>query len=436
MVYRFGSIQLPKANSLDVKVNNGFDKIKNEITLAAKFFERLAFYLTPEGKDYLRGVVQDQSTEWAGEGGLVNVKAHQYKERMDPLVAVRGGHWTYEEYLAWAQRKYKDGADPLEHIVEYIIDRIDYVLLDSNVGNETRLGVGVDLTPFIKVQLRASVPGDERFSRPGPNRIWTYQVKVPKTYNERYQANRGEFDPGHKWTEIAWAKTAISLPTLRVVELVGQARPNINDFTKGSLYAIDPSCNMYCFGTSKYHSALTNSAPVAAAGILVAEAGRVVAIDNRSGHYQPGFRQLLSAVKYLKANGVLEPDAFVSLYVAKDAAMYFSPEDFILLAEGGLRYVETAKKISEIAQKYGRRLPVPQRHAHLIPLKLADFPLCPRGDRWDLMLAKIYEPLTKIVEDLKGFLKSITGPTAWRPATPPQNAPEWNGNNAPTCDPK
>jgi len=215
---------------------------------------------------------------------------------------------------------------------------------------------------------------------------------------------------------------------------VGQARPNINDFTQGSLYAIDPSCNMYCFGTSKYHTALTNSAPVAAAGILVAEAGRVVAIDNRSGHYQPGFRQLLSAVKYLKANDVLERDAFVSLYVAKDDAMYFSPEDFILLAEGGLRYVETAKKISEIAQKYGRRLPVPQRHAHLIPQKLADFPSCPRGDRWDLMLAQVYEPLTKIVEDLKGFLKSITGPTAWRPATPPQNAPLWNGNNAPTRD--
>ncbi len=59
------------------------------------------------------------------------------------------------------------------------------------------------------------------------------------------------------------------------------------------------------------------------------------------------------------------------------------------------------EKISKIAQKYGRRLPVPQRHAHLIPPKLADFPLCPRGDRWDLMLAKMYEPLTKIVEDLR-----------------------------------
>ncbi len=257
-------------------MNKGFDKIKREITLAAKYFERLAFYLTPEGKNYLRGVVQDQSAEWNGEEGLVNVKDHHYGERLDPLVAVRLGEFSYKKYLRWAQLKYKDGIDTVEHIVEYIIDESDHFRLDNDVGNQARLGVGADLTPFIKVQLRASVAGDERFSRPGPNRMWTYQVKVPKTYNERVQRNLGTFDPGYKCTEIAWAKTAISLPTLRVVESVGQARPNINDFSKGSLYAIDETCNMYCFGTSKYHSALTNSAPVAAAGILVAEAGRVV----------------------------------------------------------------------------------------------------------------------------------------------------------------
>jgi hypothetical protein len=251
--------------------------------------------------------------------------------------------------------------------------------------------------------------------------MWTYQVKVAKNSYTGWV-------PGSEWTERAWAKNAIGLPTLRVVESVSEARTNINDFTKGSLYAIDAASNMYCFGTSKFHSALTNSAPVEAAGILVAEAGRVFAIDNRSGHYQPGFRQLLRAVKYLKSNLVLEPDAFVSLYVTMDDAMYFSPEDFIALAEGGLRYVETAAKIAEIAQKYARRLPVPPQHADLIPAKLSDFPRCSRGDRWDLMLTSMYEPLTRIVEDLTGFLRSITGSTAW--AAPASSAPNAGDHEA------
>ena len=107
--------------------------------------------------------------------------------------------------------------------------------------------------------------------------------------------------------------------------------------------------------------------------------------------------------------------------------MYFSPEDFIAVADGGLRYVETAAKIAEIARKYARRLPVPARHAYLIPPKLAEFPSCSRGDRWDLMLTNMYKPLAKIVEDLTEFLKSITGPTAWGAPSSARNAGDHEG---------
>jgi hypothetical protein len=410
-LYRFDSIRLPSPDEDGGKRGvKGFSEIRSAIVIVSEYFERLNFYSKPEGKDYLRGVVQDYRAKWfAGEEGLVNIKDHQYGERIDPLAATRSD-FKYGPYLRWAQDKYGSGFDPVDYIVEYILDSSLGPSPLDETPNKARLGTSEDLTPFIRVQIRSGVPGDERFSRGELNRMWTYQVKVAKN---SYMG----WVPGSVWTERAWAKNAIGLPTLRVVESVSQARANINDFTKGSLYAIDEASNMYCFGTSKFHSALTNSAPVAAAGLLVAEAGRVFAIDNRSGHYQPGFRQLLTAVKYLKSNLVLEPDAFVSLYVTMDDAMYFSPEDFIAVAEGGLRYVETAAKIAEIARKYARRLPVPPQHADLIPAKLSDFPKCSRGDRWDLMLTSMYEPLAGIVKDLTEFLRLITGPTAWAPAS-------------------
>jgi hypothetical protein len=406
-VYKFDSIQLPATNEFGPDRGvKGFSEIRSAIVIVSKFFARLEFYSTTNGKAYLRGVVEEDT---AGEDGLVNVKGHHYEERIDPLAATRF-EFKYGHYLWWAQGKYGAGFDPVDHIVEYIID----LRAGSPTGmgpTNARLGTSKDLTQFIKVQIRSSVPGDEQFSRGELSRMWTYQVKVAKDspYNDPWV-------PGWKWTEEAWAKHAIGLPTLRVVESMKaatQGRASISDFTKGSLYAIDEASNIYCFGTSKFHTALTNSAPVAAAGILVAEAGRVVAIDNRSGHYQPGFHQLLTAVKYLKSNLVLEADSFVSLHVTTDDAMYFSPEDFIAVAESGLRYVETAAKIAEIARKYGRLLPVPPRHAHLIPPKLANFPNCGRGDRWDLMLTNMYEPLARIVKDLTDFLESITGPIAW-----------------------
>jgi hypothetical protein len=417
-VYKFDSIRLPESGvQRGVK---GFSEIRSAIVISSEYFERLDFYSKPEGKDYLRGVVQDHKAKWfAGEEGLVNIKDHNYGERIDPLAAVRSD-FEYRHYLTWAESKYGSGFDPVEYIVEYIMNSLSVRL--GGGANQARLGTSEDLTPFIRVQIRPRVPGDERFSRGELNRMWTYQVKVAKN-----RVPGSEWTPGSAWTEKAWAKNAIGLPTLRVVESASKERDNSSDFTKGSLYAIDASSHMYCFGTSKFHSALTNSAPVAAAGILVAEAGRVIAIDNRSGHYQPGFRQLLSAVKYLESNLVLEPDAFVSLYVTPDDAMYFSPQDFIAVADGGLRYVETAAKIAEIAQKYARRLPVPPQYADLIPVNLSDFPKCSRGDRWDLMLTNMYEPLAGIVKDLTGFLRSITSPTAWAPASSAPNTGDHEG---------
>src|SRR5258708_27720943 len=107
-----------------------------------------------------------------------------------------------------------------------------------NVGNRphslggratgARLGTSQDLTPFLGVQIRSSVPGDERFSHGTLSRLWTYQVKVAK---ERDPG--AEWTPGSAWTENAWAKKAIGLPTLRVVE------------PKGSLYALDAYSRLY-----------------------------------------------------------------------------------------------------------------------------------------------------------------------------------------------
>jgi hypothetical protein len=231
-VYKFDSIRLPgpDAHGPDHGVR-GFGEVRSAIVIASKFFARLEFYSTTNGKAYLRGVVQEDPP---GEEGLVNVKGHHYDERIDPLAALRLS-FAYGPYLKWANDKYGSGFDPVDHIVEYIID-LGGVSFDRG-PRPARLDTSDDLTQFIKVQIRSSVPGDEQFSRGELSRMWTYQVKVAKDspYN-------GPWLPGWKWTEEAWAKHAIGLPTLRVVESMKattQGRASISDFTKGSLYAID-----------------------------------------------------------------------------------------------------------------------------------------------------------------------------------------------------
>ena len=99
-VYKFDSIRLPHSdNQRGVK---SFSELKSAIVIAYQYYERLEFYLTAKGMDYLRGVVQDQAKWFGGEEGLISLK-HNFGERIDPLAAVR---YTFEDdnYLSWAEK--------------------------------------------------------------------------------------------------------------------------------------------------------------------------------------------------------------------------------------------------------------------------------------------------------------------------------------------
>ena len=240
------------------------------------------------------------------------------------------------------------------------------------------------------------------FSLPrGAPRMWTYQVKVP--------VGLGSW----KWTYEVWSANAASLPVLRVVHTVaksdGSGRRGVSDdFTRGTLYAMRGPSTMRCYPTHKFHSALFDAEITSAAGILVADEGRVVAIDNRSGHYQPGYRQLQTAVQFLQSNLLFDPDAFVSVFVAQSDAFYFSPADFLAAAQSGMNFRVVTDSIARRAQQFGYRLPVATRHADLIPATLRDFPIDNGRNRWDRMLASYYggdDGLETIVKDLKAALK-------------------------------
>jgi hypothetical protein len=166
---------------------------------------------------------------------------------------------------------------------------------------------------------------------------------------------------------------------------------------------------MRCYpADGKFHSALYETAPTSAAGLLVANDGRVVAIDNRSGHYQPGYLQLYTAVDYLHTNQLFEPDAFVSVHVSDDDALYFSPEDFLEAAKNGMSFRVVASLVHRRAEQFHNELPVAENLAFLIPKSLQGFPTHDGRNRWDRMLTEYYGGdmgLETIVKDLRELLK-------------------------------
>lgn len=406
---QFNSIKLALGQTGSVD----FSKIRGCIQLANRYYDRLVFYKTEEGKKYLKGVASvklDLDRE-----GDVAVRDHHFDERIDPLAAVRS--WSYRrEYLPWANNRTKENADPIEHVVEFLIDMtakdrtaITKFLLSIEKPKDARLHATDLVGDALNVKVRAHVKGDAKFSDPrGAPRMWTYQVKIPtKDRTDDSKSVLGSWE----WSCDVWSDKAFSLPLLRVVHSVaGEStrRGITNDFTRGTLYAMRGPSVMRCYPAVKFHTALFDAEVTSAAGILVAEEGRVVAIDNRSGHYQPGYRQLETAVRFLQSNLLFEPDAFVSVYVADEDALYFSPAEFLVAAQSGMSFRVVADSITRRAQQYGHRLPVAARHADLIPTVLRDFPVHDGHNRWDRMLASYYggdNGLDTIVKELKAALK-------------------------------
>ena len=335
--------------------------------------------------------------------------------------------WNYEKvYLGWAKKKAQEGVDAIEHIVEFLISVNDgsTIIRDFLAGSikekyrHARLHATHSVAEFLDVQVLKYVAGDEKFGSRGLARLWTFQVKVPGKAKKEGEDGKPTFDATFKsvWSPDAWlseTNEAISLPTLRVVHSGRTDRPIIGgqttDFTRGTLYAMRGPETLRCYpADGKFHTALFESELTSAAGLLVANEGRVVAIDNRSGHYQPGYRQLETAVQYLSRVGVFDADAFVSVHVGDFDALYFSPDGFLRAAGRRMDFAVVARLVHERAQQFNYQLPVAKRLADLIHNTLAGFPTHDGSNRWDRMLANYYGGkggLDTIVEDFRDALR-------------------------------
>lgn len=103
------------------------------------------------------------------------------------------------------------------------------------------------------------------------------------------------------------------------------------------------------------HARTVDFKSVQAAGGIVARLGKVIAIDNLSGHYKPGWGLLYQAVQKINSEQAFHPNAYVGLLSAKarpPETWYFPVQVFLQLAGAGF----TADAINNAHQAL---LPVP-----------------------------------------------------------------------------
>lgn len=80
------------------------------------------------------------------------------------------------------------------------------------------------------------------------------------------------------------------------------------------------------------HARASDFKSIQAAGGLAATEGKVIAIDNVSGHYQPGWKLLKQAVDKINTNFAFADNALVGL-LDKERPVFFPLKTFLFFAE-------------------------------------------------------------------------------------------------------
>lgn len=353
---------------------------------AANYYARLAFYRTPEGIAWLRDIMTPADSHKRADGKL-HVHAHRVVEN---LSADGVETWSMRDWQDWYLKRVDGNQDPLEHFVDFLLSQG----INLTGSTKARLALDDDYRGVALARVRNGLPGSKDFPPNSEPRIFTFQVRIAGF--------------GAQWWTIPtrFVEGAVGLPILRPLHSDSTHHRGVScDFTRGSIYAMDGPDKMFCLPAHKHHSALSGGDPVSAAGVVVADNGRVVAIDNRSGHYRPGYRQLLLAVRYLMERRLFEPDGFAALYISMENALYLGPTEFIWAAASGFDFALTTSLIASRAKQFRNALPVASRHAQLIPPALADFPVAKNGkNRWDWMVAELY---SQAGADLQGLVNRL-----------------------------
>jgi len=389
--YQLSSVAIPTASDLPPTT---FDNVLRPLKIVSRYYERLVFYTTPQGVAWLSDVFGGVMKSGQGSAERMHLHPHKIVENLAPDAIE--GQWTMKDWGKWYTSHVDKGSNPAEHFVEFLLTIGMNIWYDPS---KARLALEDDYRGVALARIRNGLPGSQDYPPGSAPRIFTFMVQVLGINRTRWEI------------PTPYLKKTAGMPVLRPLEPTDTSYRQVpGDFTRGSIYAMDGPDKMYCLPTTRHHSALMSGEPISAAGILVTDQGRVIAIDNRSGHYQPGYRQLLTAVKYLAMQQVFEHDAFVSLYVTLDDAMYFTPAEFVEVASSYFNFSVTSAILSRQAARYRRGLPIAGRHATLIPSNLSDFPNRRKdgANRWDRMLSEFYsspgENIVAIVKRLEEVL--------------------------------
>ncbi len=240
------------------------------------------------------------------------------------------------------------GRDPYATLVDFLLTLED----DETLPSKARTYLDDDARDFCRVLYRGEVKSLQR------ERLLHALYRYDAGHRgARYEPHLDGHDPLNRLASRFLPYTTVPYPDQRM---------ELADLHGGDLYVMDSAYRLYTCHTSEFHSRLLAGNAVMGAGVIVVKEGKVRAIDNKSGHYQPTWKHLHQVVCELEFHDVFAPDAFVGLMIPGKNTMFFSVEDFIELGNLGFPYAATRGVVERYHEAYRGGPPVPPPQVELL----------------------------------------------------------------------
>jgi hypothetical protein len=347
----------------------------------SQFLHGLLHYAGPIGKQLVREAL-GRRYHRSGDVLMVGLDRGHMAEFLDPL---HRSHPDLQKSLSdWLQQQMDSGEDPAETLIDFLLDWSD------RKGGGNARSMSTDRLRSHELKFKEG-------------RVYAYYAAGGGHEKENDPEKKIRYDTVGRY----YNRDHDDLATVLSVHLKkydsqgggGQgAADRDGDFVMGDTYVVGKNGKFYSFSGSTIHSEFFSGAPVQAAGGLVASDGLIEAIDNRSGHYRPGWKILLQAVELLANEGVFAREAIVALVANPVSTMFFTVRDFIQLARREFPFPETTKVVRGYQERYQNRIPVPaSRMTCIADVTLRRWPKGPKADpvkdpdnQWDLFFRHFY----------------------------------------------
>jgi hypothetical protein len=367
-----------------------------------QYYNDLKRYEDPQVVHHVKDLVANHFKTLHGKF-LVNMANHKHIEYIDPLH--RSGTDVLDAWSHHVQVETKAGRDPNDSIIRFLLSQ------ENVSGQYARVYATVEQRVYYRLLYKTE-------NHVGAGDGGATLLCAMYHYNmghrgPRYAAHLDGGDPEGGRFKCRW------LPYTSQ-EYVSVRGNSLHDMVGGDIYVMDEDGYFYSFQPSEFHSYMLGGERVQAAGVVVVNNGKVRGIDNKSGHYQPTWKNLHQAVVDLDSHKVFVPDAVVGLMLPGENIMYFAKDDYLQVGRRGFPYDATRDLVDRYHRKYRGGLPVPPTQIDIISDTERTWPTATRYsgdmgqtkfDRWrEFMRAAFPKTVNALLQGMEKLAKASNVP--------------------------